>query len=265
MSFLPTLLGGLSGALSHIPGIGKWGNFASSLGTSIFGSLSASDQWSTEAEFNANQAQLNRDFQRSERLASQEFNLDMWNKNNEYNSPAQQLERAKAAGINPNAAIAGMSPGSSSPVTTSPMSGSTASAPGSLASSMLLQDATLANLFANTRKTNAEADNQTHQLKWNMLTEPIRYDSLITMNDKDKAEIAKLVSDVGFNDYNKDLQERMYRWYSAMSEEEVQIKKNQATLLYNQNAEKLANIKLIEEQTETEKANQNLIDEQAFT
>ena len=52
---------------------------------------------------NNEQAQINRDFQREERLAAQEYELDMWNRNNEYNSPHAQLERYKQAGINPNA------------------------------------------------------------------------------------------------------------------------------------------------------------------
>lgn len=37
----------------------------------------------------------------------QEWQEMMWNKSNEYNSPIEQLERAKAAGINPNALVNG--------------------------------------------------------------------------------------------------------------------------------------------------------------
>lgn len=43
-----------------------------------------------------------------------DFNLRMWNLNNAYNSPEQQLQRAKQAGINPNMAIG--EPVSSQPV-----------------------------------------------------------------------------------------------------------------------------------------------------
>lgn len=45
-------------------------------------------------QYNANQVQLQNDMNA--------FNKEMWDLNNEYNSPARQLERARAAGINPN-------------------------------------------------------------------------------------------------------------------------------------------------------------------
>lgn len=242
-------MGGLSSALSFIPGLGVVGDIASTMGSKIFGSMSADDQWSKEAGFNANQAQINRDFQRSERLASQEFNLDMWNRSNAYNSPAQQLERAKAAGINPNAAIEGMSSGSSSPVTTSPMSGSMASAPGSLAASMLLQDATISNLMANTRKANAEADNSTYELTWNKMTETQRYDSLVNMNDKTKQEISKLFRETAHIDFDESMQEATFRWFSRKSEEEINVMMEQLNLLRNQSAEVIANIDLKNSET----------------
>lgn len=44
------------------------------------------------------------DFQQSKELAQQQnqFNYNMWNLQNEYNSPAAQMERLKAANLNPN-------------------------------------------------------------------------------------------------------------------------------------------------------------------
>lgn len=65
-----------------------------------------------DERYNAEQAAINRDFQSSEsqkerdwseKMQNQQnqFNVDMWNKTNEYNSPSAQLERARAAGINP--------------------------------------------------------------------------------------------------------------------------------------------------------------------
>lgn len=75
----------------------------------------------------ARQAELNRNFQREERLATQEWNLEQWNRENEYNTPKNQLQRMLDAGINPNSGmnnISNVAPGS---VRTSPMSGSQAS------------------------------------------------------------------------------------------------------------------------------------------
>lgn len=234
MSFFSNLMGGISSALSLIPGLGVAGDVASMVGQKVFGSMSADDQWQREAKFNAQQAQLNRDFQTRERVQAQQFNLDMWNRANRYNSPSSQLQRAMEAGINPNAVIGGINSGSSSPVSTSPMSGSMASAPGSLAASMLLQDATISNLMANTRKTNADADNSTYELTWNKMTESERYQSLVNMNEKSKAEIAKIVRDTLHVDFDEKMQESTFRWFSQKTEEEINVMKEQLNLLRNQ-------------------------------
>lgn len=68
-------------------------------------------------------------FNRQERLEAQQYNLDMWNKQNAYNSPYAQAERLLAAGINPRAvmdadAAKSISPiASSSPASASSMPG----------------------------------------------------------------------------------------------------------------------------------------------
>ena len=68
------------------------------------------------------QAELDRQFQRNERIATQDWELEIWNKNNEYNSPLEQLKRYKEAGINPNA-MNGSSPVASSQLNSTPSSG----------------------------------------------------------------------------------------------------------------------------------------------
>lgn len=83
-------------------------------------------EWSSEEALKA------RNHATSERIAAQNWNLDMWNLQNEYNDPAAQMERMKNAGINPAAAaqaiagkgsqagsVQGSSPGSS-PMASSP-------------------------------------------------------------------------------------------------------------------------------------------------
>lgn len=58
-------------------------------------------------------------FNRQERLETQQYNLDMWNKQNAYNSPYAQSERLLAAGINPRAVMDADSAKSISPIASS--------------------------------------------------------------------------------------------------------------------------------------------------
>lgn len=211
----------------------------------------AKDQLEDEQNFNAEQAQINRDFQREERLQTQQFNLDMWNKNNEYNSPAAQLERAKAAGINPNTAVESLTRSASNPVTSSPMSGSAAASPGSLASAMLLQSAQIANLNAQTRKANTEANINEQEYAYNNVTFSERVNSLKYANNETKARLNKIVADTK-------LQEQLYEFLSHKNEEEL----NQLRLLCDKTTEEIRNLKkqgnLIDQQVEGQKLGNTL-------
>lgn len=87
------------------------------------------EQFAQTMEFNKAEAAANREFQTSEREAAQQWNLEQWNRENEYNSPVEQMKRAIAAGINPNA-VAGSIGGAGSQagqVRTSGQSGAQAS------------------------------------------------------------------------------------------------------------------------------------------
>lgn len=80
-------------------------------------------------EFNAREAAKNREFQTSEREAQNAWNLEQWNRENEYNSASAQRERLQEAGLNPYLMMNGGSAGSASPVSVSGQtSGSQASA-----------------------------------------------------------------------------------------------------------------------------------------
>lgn len=87
------------------------------------------DEAEKARDFNAAEAEKNRDFQTSEREAAQQWDLEMWNKNNEYNSPVEQMNRMLEAGINPNTAVGQIQGGNASAPTTSAQSGSAASGP----------------------------------------------------------------------------------------------------------------------------------------
>lgn len=58
----------------------------------------------TNGLFQGAQNKKNREFQAAENQKARDFNLDMWNKNNAYNDPTQQMARLKNAGINPHLA-----------------------------------------------------------------------------------------------------------------------------------------------------------------
>lgn len=53
-----------------------------------------------QMDFNAHQAQLGRDWQQQMIADQNEYNLQQWNRENEYNSPAAQRARIEGAGLN---------------------------------------------------------------------------------------------------------------------------------------------------------------------
>ena len=52
-------------------------------------------------EFNSREAALSRDWQTSERYSQNQWTLQQWNRENEYNTPLAQRQRMEAAGFNP--------------------------------------------------------------------------------------------------------------------------------------------------------------------
>lgn len=79
---------------------------AGSAASGMFSGFMQLMQRKTDKQNQIRQNQMNR------QMSELEFqqNLDMWNRANEYNSPAQQMARLKAAGLNPNLVYGG-SPG----------------------------------------------------------------------------------------------------------------------------------------------------------
>lgn len=257
MSWLSKVIGTASNVASFIPGVGPVASAALKGVSAIAGSITAEDQQQSEQNWSAHQAQLNRDFQHRERLESQAFNKEMWNLNNDYNSPVEQLKRAQAAGINPNSVIDGIRGGTAQPVTTSPMSGAMASSPGSIANSIMTNDAVVANLLAQTKNTEADTANKSYELTWNKLSEPERLENLRQNNRKLSADVDKITRDIQHIDFDENMQNRYYSWFSSKTEEEIRIMHEQLNLLRNQSLEVLSNVRkndaqtaLINEQTE---------------
>lgn len=69
------------------------------------------NKWALQEQqnFQSNQAQLGRDWSEEMMSKANQWNLDQWNRENEYNLPANQKARLLAAGINPALAMQGAS------------------------------------------------------------------------------------------------------------------------------------------------------------
>lgn len=81
------------------------------------------DLQSKSQEFTKSEREASQIYQTGEREAAQQFNKEMWNLNNQYNSPVEQVKRLQEAGINPAAVLGQNSSVAASPVQTNPQSG----------------------------------------------------------------------------------------------------------------------------------------------
>lgn len=87
------------------------------VGTVLSGGLSAAGslasgimsaiQGKKDREAYENQQHLNRIFENEQASKAYERQVDFWKMQNEYNTPAQQMQRLRAAGLNPDLAIGG--------------------------------------------------------------------------------------------------------------------------------------------------------------
>lgn len=175
--------------------------FANSINASA-GMIAAADLSRANRQFYQEQYDVQRDYNRAERIAAQEyntseriavqdFNMNMWNLNNEYNSPSAQMARMIEAGINPNSAAMaiGQSGGSASPVSSSPMSSPSASVspPG------MPQTYNPVEAMASIQNMNANAEQQLSQAHLNQ-----------AVADKTREETHGLVIDNNFKPFEKE-------------------------------------------------------------
>lgn len=122
--------------------IGKWlWNGVKSTASSV--GIDTSSYENDEAQkFQANQSQMNRDWQESMLQKQFDFQADMWNKTNKYNSASEQMKRYRDAGLNPylmmtggaNAGTATSQGSPSAPSAPSPSGGFANTHPGSASS-----------------------------------------------------------------------------------------------------------------------------------
>ncbi|UPW41263.1 DNA pilot protein [Sigmofec virus UA08Rod_4626] len=128
-----------------LSGVSTFGGLGSAIGSFLAGSANN--------RFQAQQAQLNREFQSLENQKSRDFSLRMWNMNNQYNDPSAVVERLRMAGLNKSLMYGGsngITPATSVPV------GSGAS--GAMPNTTNPLSPELARTVAETRLINSQAD-----------------------------------------------------------------------------------------------------------
>lgn len=183
------------------------------IGGSLFDAGVGAAQQHFQNEFNAREAEKNRDFQRQERLETQEYNTEMWNKTNEYNSIGAQIERAREAGVSPNAIIGQGGNMAFSGPTSSPMSGNSASSVGMFDSNIMQNAADMA-------KSDAERRNIESDTSWNNSS----------LNDR----LAFLKGQVGKLGVDTKLSEQQYNFLASKNSLELQTMQEEINILKEQ-------------------------------
>lgn len=233
---------------------------------SLYEMQNNNNQAAINREFQDEQAFINRQFQNNERLAVQAYNTEMWNMTNEYNSLGAQLDRARSAGVSPNAIIGnGSNSGFASPMSSSPQSGSMpsgsqASYSSGLSSQLLTHSAMVENLMAQTKKTNSETNLNKQEYDWNEMTLPQRLELFDIAVKKGNLENHHLFKDLNIKDVSLEIQKGTYAMLCRMNEEELKLKQAQTIDLYNSQYERLQRIRMFEEQIKNESKKGDLID-----
>lgn len=194
----------LLGAASFIPGAQAFTIPALSYMSNLRGQQFATQKWQAEMQFNAVQAEINRQWQEQ-----------MWHMSNEYNSYANQLSRLSAAGLGANSLFGGLGASGSA----SPMSGSSASYSSGLASSLLTSSAQNQSLLAKAEMDSTQAGLNKYDLHWNTLTEQARFDGILYYNENLQADITNKEVERRLNEAEITVKKEMLAWYCKLSEE----------------------------------------------
>ena len=152
----------------------------------------------------ANQNKQNREWQSKENQKARDYNTMMWEKNNEYNDPAQQMARLQNAGINPHLAYSqgGVTNTSSSPASSNASSMPEGRAPQLDVNAMLnarLIGEQINNIKADTMKKEAEAKNIGTDTEGKTLANGITTKVLENWNDTYEADMSYKKSSTSVN------------------------------------------------------------------
>lgn len=146
------------------------------------------------------QNKKNRKFQAQENQKARDFNLEMWNKQNAYNDPTQQMMRLKNAGINPHLAYSEGSPMNTS---NAPASSNASNLPAGIAPQMDINGVLQARLLeAQINKTNAEAEKTKTDTEGSEILNGINSNVLKTQLDTIALNQALTASQINVNGKN---------------------------------------------------------------
>lgn len=87
--------------MSFLGNIGNWLWNGAKGAASAFGFDTSGFENDEAQKFQAQQSQMNRDFQERMLQKQMDYQTDMWNKTNKYNSAKSQMDRFREAGLNP--------------------------------------------------------------------------------------------------------------------------------------------------------------------
>ena len=210
--------------------------------------------------FQGRQNRKNREFQERENQINRQFAVDMWNKQNEYNLPTNQMQRLRDAGINPHLAYSNGQPMNTSNAPATPSG--VGSLPQGIAPQMnigeifnaLMTKAQIKQMEAQTEKTLAEKEEVEAR------TEGIGKDNKvkdIELTHKDR----QILAEIGVNEQN--IEESKSRIESSeianrKMEQEIEHLKSQKNLTDQQVENLKKTVYLIEAQINNTKADTNL-------
>lgn len=223
-------------------------------------------------DYNSGEREASQAYSTSEREAMERYNREEWERNAKYNSPAAQMQRLRAAGVNPNSAVAMMSGSPSSSLPSTAMSSSGASSPSAHGSPSLMDishpygsmmDAALT--AAQVRKLNAESENQETANEY-------ADESYRLSNEEKDAAISASRSSTAYQDALKGKTDKEIEWMDKLNTIAVNEGSARIDSLLQGIDKAKEEIKLIVQQQKTERkrqsnldASSDLISEQART
>ena len=172
------------------------------------------------------QNRKNREWQSKENQKARDYNTMMWEKNNAYNDPAQQMARLQNAGINPHLAYSqgGVTNTSSSPASSNASSMPEGRAPQLDVNAMLnarLIGEQINNIKADTMKKEAEAKNIGTDTEGKTLANGITTKVLENWNDTYEADMSFKKSATSVNYSNVQVNDKKLRFLIWISNEQL--------------------------------------------
>lgn len=229
------------------------------------------DMQKQQQQYNTAEREAAQQYNTGEREATQDWNLAMWNKNNDYNSPAAQMERLQSAGLSPAAAaqaVAGQGSVASSPVTSSAQSVQGASS--GLGSAPGFQQAGVFNMspvdIAQMKLLNEQAKNVEQNTQYQKeMTEGKNMENSVFMTTWNVDQALKS-SQININKRQEEsLQfqvDVLFPQQQELNEQEINNRLVQGKLFAQQVVNATKEAKLIEEKVKTEQASQGVLSAQ---